>query len=866
MKNIDTPPRIHNVPRAIACAFAALCALAAPMTGFARTVYDAGAAFNDIGHNVNVFGPWSLWHASDDDLVTTSAFDATEGASGDYKGIGGSSSPYVRVNTSASAKISAGETVLPNEFFIHPANPSTATPSVAVRFSVPEDGWYSALVFVHDIGRETNNGSSDDSGIKFSIRAAGNLLVSQIVSQEGYTNNNPTVRFDFQMPVRWMTAGETIEAVIGNKNKTKNGHTSDATGLRFTVTKEDDGAFYDSGIAITNNLATRYETPYGTMAEGTWYYLLASAASSTSPLTNVSQQAVSRMSEQGVNGSLNGFFIKDRTTSSPYVTVNGTAASTASVAPGELRIHPHAGDSMKWPVVRFRPPVSGFYSASVVARDVARGTASGANGVDVYLYVADTLVTNTYVSLETFASTACLTFGSRLVAAGEPIDIVVSPSANVSSDATGVSAIFRRDASVADAGSALLANFAAASPAHPFADAAISGATWDIGYAADAAVTNFTTAAVEIDAATGTLGWRGYAYRASDGLSRICVATTGIAGVDGVYLSANSPLLAIAAGELFSQPYRANNVFGTPVARGVVVESGLYRIRAYARDIKTGSGDGIRIAVGPDGAVGASTAVSRESGTMLPYEAAADASLVWLRAGEGANVAIFSKVDAATADAESFYNDGTGFGACYVKTADAPESRVVNIDIGGGGAGRFSSFSGRGREGWSDWTRWNALRPGSSASASVENCREADGTTPRNVALSLARSSGAAISAASGATGCDLLDTGVSSTGDADGYSFTLSKLTSGAAYTLYLYGTGDAAFTVGGETKALEGQWFRADYEPCFARFEATADANGEIAGTFAASSASGAAFSGLTLVGEFPEYVPSAFIITLR
>ena len=115
-------------------------------------------------------------------------------------------------------------------------------------------------------------------------------------------------------------------------------------------------------------------------------------------------------------------------------------------------------------------------------------------------------------------------------------------------------------------------------------------------------------------------------------------------------------------------------------------------------------------------------------------------------------------------------------------------------------------------------------------------------------------------------TGCAMLDTGAASVGAGDAYAFTLSKLVPGASYTLYLYGTGDASFTIGGETKALEGQWFRTDYAPCFAQFAATADANGTVSGTFAASSATGAVFSGLTVVGDFPDYIPEAFILVVR
>ena len=49
-------------------------------------------------------------------------------------------------------------------------------------------------------------------------------------------------------------------------------------------------------------------------------------------------------------------------------------------------------------------------------------------------------------------------------------------------------------------------------------------------------------------------------------------------------------------------------------------------------------------------------------------------------------------------------------------------------------------------------------------------------------------------------------------------------------------------------------------------ARFDATSDANGQITGTFAAADANGGAFNGLSVVGEFPDYVPEAFVLVVR
>ena len=847
----------------IASGLALTCALAVPSTSSARTVYDAGAALRanctaETGAYSNPYtdengGVWEYMLTSKTTLANTVTL--VSGAySKEYSGttLDGFSvsltaqAQSIRVNTGSTVTAPAGTTLKAGELVLFPGNYDNQC--ACVTFKAPQAGWYSAFVSATDLAKNTANGA----GVTIDVQAQGNTIVSGVVSVESVAGS--TERFDFQMPVRYLNANDIVAVVVGRNG----GNSGDNTAVTFTVTKEDEGAFYDSGIAMNDNVAASpYGNPYGTIANGTWYVLNATIADKMTPPASVSAVATSRITVEAVRNTYLKGFASNATGTSPYVLVNTASAITASTAPGGLSIHPNANDLTKWPVLRFRPPVSGFYSASVNVRDTAHNTATGANGVDVYLYVADTLVTNAYVSLETFNSTAHLTFDSRLVAAGEPIDIVVSASGNGSSDATAVSAIFRRDADVADAGASLMANFQpGASPSNPFADATVANATWTVGNAADATVPTFLTASAELDVDGGNLGWRGYARNAS-GTSRIAIATNGVAGVDSVYLKNMATLLSISAGELFSQPYHTGTSYACPVMRGTVAEDGLYRVRAYGRDVVNSGGDGIRLGVGVSGAIASFAAISRDPGTTVAYESAVEADTLWLRAGDSLNVVIDPQVDLASSE-NTATSDGTGFGTCYVRTGDAPASTVINVDIGAAATGRLSSFSGRGREGFADWTAWNALPAGA---AKVENCREADGTTPRNVTVTLS----GAVAAASGDTGCDLLDTGAASSGASDSCSFTVAKLTPNAAYTLYLYGTGDAAFTVGGETKGLDGLWFRTDYEPCFARFEATADANGEISGTFEAT-ATGDAFSGLSLVGEFPEYVPGAFVLVVR
>ena len=105
-----------------------------------------------------------------------------------------------------------------------------------------------------------------NSGVNVIVLAQGDRIVSHVVSLEDVRGSTPTHRFDFQMPVRHLAAGDAIDVLVGRNG----GNSSDNTGVKFFVTKEDEGRFYDSGIAMTNNLATVYTNAYGTIKDGTW--------------------------------------------------------------------------------------------------------------------------------------------------------------------------------------------------------------------------------------------------------------------------------------------------------------------------------------------------------------------------------------------------------------------------------------------------------------------------------------------------------------------------------------------------------------------------------------------------------------------
>ncbi len=883
--------RLHALRRAATCRNLlaglriAACALVA-IPASARTIYDAGKAlrqnFQSNATPANPYtdangGKWTYSSSAGVAPFTSLGNFASSYATvdnGQLQGWGGTSSPHLKVNvtgrtlTSSSFMSGDCEPIEADEMMIHPGQ--SGNTYMVLRFTAPEDGWYSAFASFHDTGRETTPTAS--SGASVAITLGGNdVLARAIVSLEGVSGS--TKRFDFQMPARYMTAGTEIRFAIGN-NAGSSGtpHASDATGVKVFVTKEDEGAFYDSGLAMAENLTSRYENPFGDIANGTWYYLVASTADASTAPGNVSYAATARISTKATrsdSGNQRGF-ANNSTGTSPYVLLNETSVVSANVAPGELHVHPAASDLKKWPVIRFRPPVSGYYSASVVARDLVKASSSSANanGVDVFLYVADTLVTNANVSLYSYQSTAHFTFGSILMAAGEPVDIVVSASGEASSDGTGISAIYRREpGDVYDSGKAFYADRAGGSMTYTFADLLGGGATWQLGAKTNAwcgAQFYEELTAGQVAGGAKTKWWMQGRYTSYSEYPYFVMATNGTATIDSTF-GFSADLLAAAPQEFVAVVNEPGYQSSSPTLKATVPSDGVYRARANARDLNNGGGDGVQVSVVADGHVAATSPVKRDSGGTI-YETALGADRLWLRGGD--------RIEYVVDPLASRNCDPTGLSACYAVEDASPSAHVVNIDFGVPSSveGRFSDHTGAGREGWSDWNRWNALRISNSspsARVAVENCREADGTTKRNVTLALARTSGTVLKGYTSG-GSALHNNWTQSDNASDSYTFTLSKLKANEPYTLYLYSAkggaaGNASFTVGGVTKTPDETWNLRDVK-VLARFDVESDATGRISGTFAAADSDGGAFNGLTIVGEFPEYIPEGFVLLVR
>ena len=892
MKTTGTPKK--KSPFVSLCiAVAAFSALSAS----ARTVYDAGKALREnctSGGHANPYtdangGQWSYHLANNEGVIKTTAtlgsangsrtFSSVTSGTIDGFSIGTAQAGSIRTIVSGEAIKTVGDPLEVDELFMFPENHEEKFPMV--RFTAKEAGWYSAFVSAHDLANDAT--ANQQSGVRVRMFAQGKAIVNQIVSSEGAANS--TRRFDFQMTVRHLLAGETIDVVVDRNG----GNANDPTGVKFFVTKEDEGAFYDSGIAMANCVSseTTYASVYGNKADGTWYYLYPEIDSGVDLVTWAPTSFTYAVSNNRFTfrcSRTEGIgFCNNGNNASPFAVVNTNATGTTV---GALEVCAHPG-ATRWTTVRFRPPASGYYSGSVVVRDIS--SSSGSDGVRVYLNIADHVVTNAAINLDDHSSTAHFSFDARLLAAGEPIDVVVSPLAAHSADATAISAIFRREpGDVYDASTAFAAQWAGGSTVHPFADLLGGGATWDVGYKTNAwTYPRYITMPVAISA-DSTLGWCIYASSRQGqtpekgNLPRIALATNGVASTDASYYVTADRFYGTVPNEMWVHPNGPNLQSSSPTVRAKVPESGIYTVRGHARDLSPeDGGDGIRFSIAANGYIAASALVSRD-GTRYAgsaAEASVEGKRLWLKP----DTALDAVIDPVGSNAA----DGTGLGVCYVKESTAIP-RVINIDI----TGSDENYVGAGREGWSDWNKWNGIRFSSKLPATAErtktDCREADGTTRRNVSFTLKRDSNANIDkgwSPTGFAGPTLLRIWAKSTGPGDTYTFTISRLKANEPYTLYLYSAkgidtsgnavdGNARFTVGGVTKSADETWNLRDGK-ALARFDVTSDANGEITGTFAAGDADtsslvaslqGGAFNGLTLVGEFPDYVPQGAAIILR
>ena len=593
----------------------ALALAAMAFTASARTVYDAGKALRqncESGSYANPYtdangGVWSYLAASSFSPFSGVALEmhaAKEDGKLDGWHVDDQSYPKIMVNVSGQAMESAylgspGYLIEADELILHPGDSGNAY--AVLRFTVPQDGWYSAFASFHDISYQATpvQTSGVDVHITLGSEAAGDTeFASTLVTLEdfssGWGHANRTKRFDYQMPVRYLTQGMRIQFVVGPNNMNSWAHMNDGTGMKVFVVREDEGRFYDAGVAYTANVAGSYVNPYGTAQHGTWHALLlnlSAVASETDFLSWIPQNLENSFdhafTEQISFGDGRVGFHTANGANEPFVTVNTADSKVGNLSPRELCVHPPAHWNKQCTVVRFRPPEAGRYSASVVARYLEN---DATDGVEVFLVAADQIVTNSIVSGDHVKSTMHLTFDNLLLATGEPVDIIVSPRSAYWSDSTSVSAIFRREeGEVYDVNKSFYAHHEAGNTAVPFNDVLGGGAQWSVGSMEGSWLPNsFATLSGFVTRQnsnpTGLSWWEHSPDNSGSQYPRIAMTTNAVASWDDTFYITPYPRLAIAAHEIFVHPEAPNKSTSCAAVRAIVPSNGIYRVRGRARD------------------------------------------------------------------------------------------------------------------------------------------------------------------------------------------------------------------------------------------------------------------------------------------
>ena len=152
-------------------------------TASARTVYDAGKALKancTSGGYANPYtdensGTWSyfitaLSPVANTVTLKTGSYSWSNGGTVPLNGFASDNTKQatsIRVHTSAVAvTLSSGEVLQPEELVLFPGNSDSQR--ACVRFTAPEDGWYSAFVSAHDLVKESS--ATANSGVpKYTI-------------------------------------------------------------------------------------------------------------------------------------------------------------------------------------------------------------------------------------------------------------------------------------------------------------------------------------------------------------------------------------------------------------------------------------------------------------------------------------------------------------------------------------------------------------------------------------------------------------------------------------------------------------------------------------------------------------------------
>lgn len=836
--------------------FCTLVVGCAALSSFGRVVHDAGLDLMMNARSANVYtnrygGVWSFMKASFNPTGYVTGSDRTLLPSvRTYDAVGGftvergpaegpSSNPVIAVNPSPNAdtvRLSNNANgyfaAQPGQISIHPGDKLSAV----LRFTVPRDGHYSVEAkFWHQ-----------NSGFVGMVALTNGVATKAWQARQGSLHKADV--YDYSIGSAMYKAGDTIEIVVDRQQK----YASNATGVKFAVTEED-VEVVDLNAALANG-------------EVKSYYV--DAANPDGAVTALKSGCV-RTNPPGFSG----YSKEGTTTSYPWVVTNsldviaGEGANKNILAPGDILALPDDKNAL---VLRYEPTVSGRYDVGVELYDAASNADHA--GVNLSVRQGGNTLGSCFVSAETAGAklSDALVVHDIPVLKGIPLDLVLDSNGGKSGDNTVIRWGLVKTRQFYDANVAMVADQAAN---NPFADGLWTLGTVPRDHYATGDLTVFTYQQQKTVTAGTAKGWSSRQY---DGFASpywgVNLAGVALPGIQTWALGVN---------EMLCHP-QAANPYASVALEFKAPADGVYSAHMIARDIAlskvTNSVSGVDVHIVLENQY-PGNGVTRAEG--YPNEADTiplcrlDADRVCLKKDECLRFVVGCNGTPPDSDA-------TGVRAWVEPVETGADLKSVNVDINGFAEGENPTTlaSAPGRFGWSG-EKWNGIgvANGRATSFLSRKLKLADGKSYTHVQFNLSRRNGNISASANNTSGTNaMIKDGIVSANPDDIYDFTLSGLTPNAEYDLAFYSRTlettrsnafvGGAFTIGGVTKVSTEDWFAHSHD-C-ATFKVTADANGQVVGTFASASPLGterAFWCGFSVTGKtFPSAPTPGMAIIIR
>jgi len=725
----------------------------------------------------------------------------------------------------------------PGQISIHPGDKLSAV----LRFTVPRDGRYSVEAkFWHQ-----------NSGYVGMVVLTNGAPAKAWQARLG--SNHQKDIYDYSIKSASYQAGDTIEVVIDRQFK----YASNATGVKFAITEEDaefidlNAAFARGEVAPSYVASTNLDDKVTSLKSG--FY---------------------RSNQAGFKGySKNG----GTSTTAPWIVTNSldviaSEGTDKILAPGDIMALPDTSNCL---VLRYVPTAAARYDVGVELYDMVNNTAKP--GVTLSLRQGGLTLGSVEVSRETAGKNLSDSLVLRDVAlvAGLPLDLVLDSNGGNSGDNTAIRwGLVKTGGARYDGSVALARDLRGTSPSNPLADGMWSMGTVEYNHYGESDLTLFTSQQQKTTTgATGgtAKGWTSNATKFASPYWAVNMEDREVSGM-------GSTGYMLGKGEMVVHP-QAADPYGSSTLVFTAPATGVYSAHMIARDInaqvdKEGSGVDLHIVtVNAANHQYPANGETRAEGTSedIPLcELAAEK--LHLRKGETVRFVVGYNGSPSC--------DATGVRAWVDKEDAVAGEKSINVDFNGYATGETPAGTLQGEPGRFGWSndRWNGVSVVSNSLARLESrrLRLADATMEDDdarttVRVVVTRRNGKiAASAANRSKTNAMIQDGIVSTSTDDVYDFTITGLTPNATYDLAFYSRTTnpkilGAFTIGGVTKASKEQWFAASGD-C-ATFKATADANGEIAGTYASATKDETSFwGGFSITGTSFAHATAGMSILVR